>query len=278
MQRLPPEDMEGSQPLPTNSPEGSPQQSEVQDIVTPRLERTDSLEQFRITDSREGLRLPLDSVRRIVRVNSSGDIFVESSGLPTGPFTSPEVKDHFWTTGIFKRDLFGLGAGVDITVTPESPETSDPDAIHFTTAYYFPDSDAQPVDHILIVPLQMAHYTMVPDTTNLHTENTMASQAPIGMSLSPRLTPTLSPGYHVLNASILVPTQIPSETPGLSTPSGHHFVHGFILTLPRPPSRGSLPSPIGGTNPSGTIHSFTPNYQILVGGHFHPGGQIPIGT
>ena len=46
MQGLPPKDMEGSQPLPTNSSEGSSQQSEVQDIATPRVERTDSLDNF----------------------------------------------------------------------------------------------------------------------------------------------------------------------------------------------------------------------------------------
>ena len=51
MKGLPPKDLEGSQPLPTNSPEGSPQQSEVQDVVTPQVERTKSLEQFRITNS-----------------------------------------------------------------------------------------------------------------------------------------------------------------------------------------------------------------------------------
>jgi hypothetical protein len=44
MQGLPPEDLEGSQPLPTNPPEGSPQQSEVQDVSTPQVERTNSLE------------------------------------------------------------------------------------------------------------------------------------------------------------------------------------------------------------------------------------------
>jgi hypothetical protein len=89
-----------------------------------------------------------------------------------------------------------------------------------------------------------------------------------------------------LNASIPAPTQIPSGTPGISTPSGHHLIPGFILTLPRPPFRGPLPSSIGGTDPSGTIPSFTPNYQIPVGGQFHQGGQtqspfagqIPIGT
>jgi hypothetical protein len=46
MQGLPTENMEGSQPLPTNSPEGSPQQSEVQDVTTPQMEINDSLEWF----------------------------------------------------------------------------------------------------------------------------------------------------------------------------------------------------------------------------------------
>jgi hypothetical protein len=53
MQGLPLEDLEGSQPFPTNSPKGSPQQSEVQDIFTPPVQRTNSLERFQITNSRE---------------------------------------------------------------------------------------------------------------------------------------------------------------------------------------------------------------------------------
>jgi hypothetical protein len=126
---------------------------------------------------------------------------------------------------------------------------------------------------------------MVPDTTSPHIRIMVARQAPIGMPLSPRFTPTLPAKYHALNDSIPTHTQIPSETPGISTPSGHHLVPGFILTLPRPPFRGPLPSPIRGTDPSGTIPSFTPNYQIPVGKQFHQGvqtqfpfvGQIPIG-
>jgi hypothetical protein len=114
----------------------------------------------------------------------------------------------------------------------------------------------------------------------------VASQAPIGTPLSPRFTPMLTPRYHALNASIPTPTQTSSRTPRISTPSRHHLIPGFIPTLPRPPFRGPLPSSIGGTDPSGTILSFTPNYQIPVGGQFHQGGQtqspftrqIPIGT
>ena len=76
MQGLPPEDMEGSQPFPTNSLEGSPQQSEVQDVATPQVERTNSLERFQITNSREDFRLPPESERHIFRVSSSRDIVV----------------------------------------------------------------------------------------------------------------------------------------------------------------------------------------------------------
>jgi hypothetical protein len=76
MQGLPLEDLEGSQPFPTNSSEGSTQQSEVQDVATPQVERTNSLEWFQITNSREDFQLPLDSMRRIVRVDSSREIVV----------------------------------------------------------------------------------------------------------------------------------------------------------------------------------------------------------
>jgi hypothetical protein len=183
-------------------------------------------------------------------VNSSRDIVVQYSILPTRPFLGPEGQDPFWTTGIFRRDLFGLGEGVDIMVTPELLDTSNPDAIPFTTAYYFPGTNAPPTNHILTIPLQMVHYTMVPDTMSPHTRITMASQGPIGTLISPRFTPTLPLGYHALNASIPAPTQISSETPGVSTPSGHHLIPGFILKLPRPPFRGPLPSSIGGTDPS----------------------------
>jgi hypothetical protein len=217
-----------------------------------------------------------------MRVNSSGDLVVQSSGSLTTPFLGPEGQDPFWTTGVFKQDLFGSRAGVNITISPELPETSDPDAVPFTTAYYFPGTEASQDDHILTLPLQMVHYT---DTTIIHTGITVASQSPIGTPLSPRVTPTLPPGYHALNASIPAPAQISSGTPDSSIPSGHHPL-SFIPTLLPPPFRGPFPSSIGSTDPSGTIPSFTPNYQIPVGGKFHQGGltqpplagKIPIGT
>jgi hypothetical protein len=72
-----------------------------------------------------------------VRVNYSIDLFVQSSGSPTRPLIIPEGQDPFWTTSIFVWELFGSGAGVDITVAPELLETSNPDTIPFTIAYYF---------------------------------------------------------------------------------------------------------------------------------------------
>jgi len=205
----------------------------------------------------------LSTSSRLRETYSASEFFWRS---PTKPLIGPEGQDPYFTNIIFRWDLFGSGEGIDITVTPDLPKTSDPNAIPFTIAYYFPGTDAPPVDHVLTLPLQTIHYTMVPNTMSPHTEITVASQAPIGTLLSPRFTPTLLLGYHALNTSIPAPTQIPSETPGISTPSGHHLILGFIPTLPRPPFRGPLPSSIKGTDPSGTIPSFTPNYQIPVGG------------
>jgi hypothetical protein len=53
MQGLSPEHLEGSQPFPTSTPEGSPRQSKSTVITTPQVEGTNSLERFRITNTRE---------------------------------------------------------------------------------------------------------------------------------------------------------------------------------------------------------------------------------
>ena len=75
-------------------------------------------------------------------MNYSADLVVLSSGSPTGPFLGPEGQDPFWSTGIFRWDLFGAGSGVEITVSPVLSETSNPNTVPFTTAYYFPGMDA----------------------------------------------------------------------------------------------------------------------------------------
>jgi hypothetical protein len=110
----------------------------------------------------------------------------------------------------------------------------------------------------------------------------MASQTPIDTPLLPSQIPSLPLGYNALNASIPIPTQVPSKI----TPLGHNPIAGFIPTLPQPPIRGSYPPLTDGSDPSGITQSFTPNYRIPVGRQFNPGvqfqpligGQIPMGT
>jgi hypothetical protein len=214
-----------------------------------------------------------------MRENSSGDLIVVYSGSPTGPFPGPEDQDPFWSTGVFRRDLFGVGSSVEVSASPAFPETSAPDTVP-STAAYFPGTEAPRADHTLILSSEMAHST---DTMSVHTGITTVSQAPIGTPLSPKVTPTLPPGYRALNASIPIPTQIPSGTTGGPSSSGHS-PPGFILTLPHSLFGGPSSSSTGNTNPSSTIPSFTPNYQIP-GGQFHQGGsthppfvgKIPIG-
>jgi hypothetical protein len=87
-----------------------------------------------------------------MRLNSSRDLVVVSSGSPVGPFPGIEGQDPFWSMGIFIRDLFGVGSGVEITVSPMISETSNPDTVPFTTTYYFPGTDALRSDHILTIP------------------------------------------------------------------------------------------------------------------------------
>jgi hypothetical protein len=177
-------------------------------------------------------------------VNSSRDLVVQSSRSPTGPFIGPEGQDPFWTTGIFRWDLFGSGVGVDITVAPELPETSDPEAVPFTTAYYFPGTDAPPArPHLDYPSTNGPSHNGAQILRVLASRTTMASQAPIGTPFFPRFTPTLPFGYHALNASIPATTQITSETPGGSTSSRHHLP-GLISTLPPPPISKDLFHPL----------------------------------
>jgi hypothetical protein len=191
-----------------------------------------------------------------MRMNSFGDLVVVSSGSPVGPFPGIEGQDPFWSTGVFRRDLFGAGLGIETTVSPVISETSNPDTIPFTTAYYFLGMDAPRSDHILTIPIEMAHHI---DTMSIHTGITAVSQAPIGTPRMPSVTPKLPPGYRVLNASIPTPTQTLSDSPSGPSSSGHSLP-SFILILPQPPFGGPFSSSTGSINPSGTIPSFTPNY------------------
>jgi hypothetical protein len=135
-------------------------------------------------------------------------------------------------------------------------EISSSETVPFTIAYHFLGIEASQSDHILTIPIEMAHHT---DTTSVHTEFTMVSVVPISTPRTPSVTPTLPPRYRALNASIPTPTQTPSGSSGGPSSYGHSLP-SFIPTLPQFPFGGPLPSSTGSLNPSGTIPSFTPTY------------------
>jgi hypothetical protein len=190
MQGLSPENLEGSQPFPTSTPEGSPRQSEVTVVTTPQVERTDSLENFQITNTQEDFRIHRDSERPFIRLNYSRDLVVTSSRSPVGPFPSIEGQDLFLSTIVFRRDLFGPGSPMISEINPpEISEISSPETVLLTIAYHF------------IVPVEMAHLI---DTTSVSTGFTVVSLAPINTPRTPNVTLTLPPGYRALNSSILL--------------------------------------------------------------------------
>jgi hypothetical protein len=125
---------------------------------------------------------------------------------------------------------------------------------------------------------------MVPNTTIIPTGNTTVTQPTIGTPLPSRQQILSLPlGYNSLNASIPVPTQIPTETPGVFTPLGHNATSGTIPTPSQLLFGGSRLPFIGGFGPSGSTTlgnstpSFTTGYQILVGGKYNPGGKTQFG-
>jgi hypothetical protein len=66
-----------------------------------------------------------------------------SSRSPVGPFPGIEGQDPFSSTGVFRWDLFGPGSPViSEIISPVISEISIPEAVLFTTAYYFPGMDA----------------------------------------------------------------------------------------------------------------------------------------
>jgi hypothetical protein len=206
-----------------------------------------------------------------MKLNFSGELVVTSFGSPVGPIPGIEGQDLFWSTVVFRRDLFGPGSPVISEINPlVISEISNLETVPLTTAYHF------------TVPVEMAHLTT---TMSVPTGFPMVSLAPINTPRTPNVNLTLPPGYHALSASIPTPTQTPSGSPSGPSSSGH-FLPNFVPTLPQFPFGGPSSSSIGNPNPSGAIPSFTPTYQFPVGGQSHQGSitqpplswQIPIGT
>jgi hypothetical protein len=130
VQGLTPKNMEYSTPLPPHSMEGSPQQSEVHNVMTSQEEVSTSLENFRlVTDPMEVFRIPAGYERCFLHMNSAGELVViDPSEIPTGSLSSPQVGDPLWTDIIqippcTVQDLYGLGIGVDIPIISQIRET-----------------------------------------------------------------------------------------------------------------------------------------------------------
>jgi hypothetical protein len=272
VQGLPPENMEDSTPLPPHSMEGSPQQSEVHDIITSQEEVSTSLENFRIvTDSMEAFRIPAGYERHFLQLNSVGELVViDPSDILTGSHSGPQVGDPLWTADIVRssprmvRDLYGLGIGVDIPVISQIPKTSVTYTVpldHFTGTTISSTTPSvgpnmQSVGPSSTISLQMAHSTMVPHIATIPTGNVVVSQAPIGTPLSSRPSSSLPLGYRALNSSIVNTTQvIPRSSIPIQQPGG---------------------TGLGGSNPlSGTGQSFTSGFQTP-GTQPHAGGKPPF--
>jgi hypothetical protein len=185
-----------------------------------------------------------------MRLNSSRELVVTTSGSPVGPFPGVEGQDPF-CSGDFRRALFGPGSPTVYEINP--PVFSETETVLVNTTYQF------------VLPDEMAHLA---NTTSVPTGVTAVGLAPINTQRTPNVT--LPPGYHALNAllndSIPTPLQTSAGSPG--GPSfPRHPIPDFIPTLPQ--------FPFGIPNPSGTIPSITSNLQIPIGGQ---GGttQLPL--
>jgi hypothetical protein len=111
----------------------------------------------------------------------------------------------------------------------------------------------------------------------------MAIQPPIGTPRSSRQIPSLPLGYNALNASIPIPTQVPSGASGVFTTPWYNASFGSISTPSQFLSGGSYPPFIGGFRPSGSTTFgictllFTSGHRIPIGGQYNPGGKTQFG-
>jgi hypothetical protein len=86
-----------------------------------------------------------------------------------------------------------------------------------------------------------------------------------------------------LNASIPIPTQVPSEASGVFTPPRYNVASGYIPTPSQFLSEGSYPPFIEGFGPNGSTTFgistplFTYGYHIPIGGQYNPGGKTQFG-
>jgi hypothetical protein len=127
--------------------------------------------------------------------NSSRDLIIVYSRSSSGP----RDQDPFWSTGIFRRDLFGPGSPMISEINPPViSEISSTRIVPLTTTYHF------------TVPAEIAHLIA---TMSVPIGFTMVSLSPINTPRTPNVILTLPLGYRALNASIPTLAQTPSGSP-----------------------------------------------------------------
>ena len=97
-----------------------------------------------------------------MRLNSSGELVVASSGSPIGPFPGVEGQDPFWSAGDFHRIPFSPGLPVVSEINPSV--FFETETVSVNTTYHF------------TVLAEMAHLM---NTTSVPTGFTAAGLAPI---------------------------------------------------------------------------------------------------
>jgi hypothetical protein len=90
--------------------------SDIPVVTTPQVESIDSLEPFRITNTREDYRIRRGE-RPFVRLNSSEEAVVTSSESTVGPSPGVVGQDPFWS-GDFRRVLFGTESPIVYEINP----------------------------------------------------------------------------------------------------------------------------------------------------------------
>jgi hypothetical protein len=250
----------------------------------------------------------------LLQMNSSREIIVvENIEVPTGPnmgsgvddplFQSESFRSPTHTVGIFNprsapssvRDIFStLGMSSNQPMASQIHKmfvtyTIPLDHFTGTTSNFTMISNHFLVGSHSILPLQMAHSTMVPQATTISTRNVAITQSPIGARLPLRPNPSLPPGYNALNTSISIPTQNPYEGSRHFVPPGYNVASQFVPTpaqvlsggpyIPPPPFfiGSNHPGPSGSNPIGGTSHSVTFGFQIPARGQTQAGGNFNFG-
>jgi hypothetical protein len=112
----------------------------------------------------DAFRIPPGYERRILQMNSSRELIVDTYGIPTRILSNHEEKDPFWTIDISqtptsRRNPPDSEAKADIPVISEPPKTSTTftiplDHFNINTCYFFTGLETSSAGPSSTTPLQ----------------------------------------------------------------------------------------------------------------------------